>query len=1006
MTRWSALTIALLFGTIPVHAAREEDGKPLTKLEERAKFNPEAQGMDPATRLKGFELREELEKSSRFKAVSFRSVGPEIQSCRIVDIDVPADSPFTIVVAYASGGLWRTTTNGTSWEPLFDKQSAMTIGDIAVVDSKTIWVGTGENNSSRTSYSGTGIFKTHDGGATWKNMGLTDTHHIGRILVDPRNPDVVYVAAIGHLYTDNEERGVFKTTDGGTTWANVLGIDDRTGVIDLAQDPRNPDTLYAAAWERDRKAWNFLESGPGSGIYKTMDGGTSWKKLDGFPSDQYAGRIGLSIYPANPDIIYASVDNQRPRPESELPDEDTPSGELTPRRLRALTKDQFLAIDKSVLERFLKGNDFPDDLKAEDLLAQVKKGDVTLTDIIQYLGDANSDLFNAEIVGPEVYRSNDGGKSWARTHEIRVDQFSYTYGYYFGQIRVAPDNPDRIYLLGVPIIRSDDGGKTFRGIDGPGVHGDHHALWIDPAHPHHIALGTDGGLNLSWDGGKTWQKVNNAPVGQFTTVAVDMAEPYNIYGGLQDNGVMKGSSTYKPGKDPLESWTEVYGGDGGVVQVDPRDNVTVYTEYQFGGLARINTETHADTSIRPKHALKEPPLRFNWVSPILLSPHSSDIVYVGGNKLFRSLDRGDKWTAISADLTSNREQGDVPFGTITTLAESPKTFGLLYAGTDEGKVWGSRDGGYAWSDLSAGLAADRWVTRVVASAHAEGTIYATQNGYRNDDFAPYVWKSVDYGKTWSSIAAGLPPEPVNVIREDPKNKDLLYLGTDLGCFVSIDGGSHWEALAGNLPNAPVHDMVVHPREGDLVIGTHGRSVFVAHAAELQKLTPEIIAKDAHVFDMKEITAEREWGYGSHPWFKWSEELPKVTLAYWLKSGQPAVIAIKDDMGSVLRELQGTGETGMNYVDWDLTVDRTRAELAEKARKANEGKDRKRSAQEMRESPESAELTKALADPYAAKRPLYVSPGTYTIEIRAAGKTESTKLEVKPPKEGNEDHEED
>ena len=494
------------------------------------------------------------------------------------------------------------------------------------------------------------------------------------------------------------------------------------------------------------------------------------------------------------------IDNQTLRPESEQVDEEAPPGELTPRRLRVLSPEAFARLDDAVVTRFLRRYDFPKALKAAALKRDVKAGKIAVADLVAYLVDANRDLFERQVVGPEIYRSDDGGATWHRTHKDRLDKVYYSYGYYFGRISVDPTDPERIYFGGVPLLGSTDGGKTWTGLDERGVHVDHHVLFVDPRAPERLALGNDGGLNLSFDHGRTWTKVNNLPVGQFTTLALDDAKPYNIVGGLQDNGVMRGPSTYRPGKSDPAAWKSIYGGDGAAVAVDPKDASIVYAGYQFGFSARLNLKSGDRERIRPRPELsaekKEKALRYNWVTPLVVSPHSRDILYYGANRLYRSFDRGESWTALSDDLTSSPEQGDVPFGTITTIAESPKRFGVLYAGTDEGKVWGTRDGGLSWSDLSSGLAAGRWVTRVVASSFDEGTVYVTQSGYRDDEFTPYVFRSKDYGKTWESLAAGLPAEPVNTVREDPKAKHLLYVGTDMGVFVSLDAGKAWTAMAG------------------------------------------------------------------------------------------------------------------------------------------------------------------------------------------------------------------
>jgi photosystem II stability/assembly factor-like uncharacterized protein len=594
------------------------------------------------------------------------------------------------------------------------------------------------------------------------------------------------------------------------------------------------------------------------------------------------------------------------------------------------------------------------------------------------------------------------------------------------------------------MLGSADGGKTWKGLDERGVHVDHHVMFVDPRAPNRLALGNDGGLNLSFDRGETWTKVNNLPVGQLTTIALDDAKPYNIVGGLQDNGVMRGPSTYVPGKSDPSAWKAIYGGDGAAVAIDPKDPSIVYTGYQFGYSARLNLKTGERTRIRPRPELsaekKEKALRYNWVTPLVVSPHSREILYYGANRLYRSFDRGETWNAISDDLTEGLEQGDVPFGTITTVCESPKRFGLLYAGTDEGKVWITRDGGLNWADLSGGLAPGRWVTRVVASSFDEGTVYVSQSGYRDDEFTAHVFRSTDYGKTWESLAAGLPAEPVNTVREDPKAKNLLYVGTDMGVFVSLDSGKTWTAMAGGLPHVPVHDLQVHPREGDLVLATHGRSVYLTEAAPLRKLTPEVMGKAVFAFPIKDVPGDPSRGYGEHPWIKWPRQAVVARVPYWARAAGPVDIAIKDENGSVWRELSDTAQPGMNVLEYDLGVD---AKLADAAEAAARAKAREKEAREKAlaakgpkpapspspspapaaeeeedaERPEKTasssgkpmldpELERLLADPMRATRKRYLPAGNYTVEVRAGGATATSTLKVKPPKDGESDDEDE
>ncbi len=716
---------------------------------DRAEAEPNPVAPTPAAeRLAGVEARKALAERSLLQNVGFRSVGPTVMSGRVTDVDVSPADPATFYVAYASGGLWRTTSGGAAFEPLFDDQAAMTLGDIAVDwrdpegDGVTIWAGTGENNASRSSYAGTGVYKSTDGGRAWQHLGLAETHHTGRIVLHPDDPETAWVAAIGPLYSPGPDRGVYKTTDGGQTWRQTLFVNDDTGVIDLALDPADPEVLYAAAWERTRRAWDFAEAGPGSGIYKSTDGGATWTLLtvegSGFPTGAEVGRIGLAVYPGNPQTVFASLDNQSRRPEE--PDEDAPA--LTKEALRTIGRAAFLALAEDALNDYLDRNGFPLSYTAASLLEMVREGTLEPVALVEYLEDANQRLFETPVVGAEVYRSDDGGRTWRRTHEGYLDDLFFSYGYYFGEVRVAGDDPDRLYLLGVPILASSDGGATWESLSEDHVHADHHALFVNPNKPGHLVNGNDGGINISYDDGRSWFKANAPAVGQFYTVAVDAQEPYHIYGGLQDNGVWAGPSTHVPGEGWRASgdygWDWIMGGDGMQTAVDTRTNNTLYTGFQFGNYFRLERPApgaeYERTRITPSHDLGERPLRFNWQTPIHLSRHNQDILYLGSQKLHRSLDRGETWEALSGDLTRGGRPGDVPYGTLTSIDESPLRFGLLVVGSDDGLVHVTEDGGHAWRRVSDALPPHLWVSRVVASHHDAQRLYVALNGYRWDHF--------------------------------------------------------------------------------------------------------------------------------------------------------------------------------------------------------------------------------------------------------------------------------
>jgi len=805
-----------------------------------------------AERLKVTEQRKALESKSVLNEIKFRNIGPTIMSGRVVDIDANPEDPTEFYVAYATGGLWHTTNNGQSFTPIMDNLDLLFIGDIAVnwtSAPRTIWVGTGEVNSSRSSYAGMGIYRSADNGKSWEYLGLPESHHIGKIQLHPTDNNIVWVAALGHLYSANKERGVYKTTDGGKTWKQTLLVDDNTGCVDLDINPSNPKEIYAAMWYRVRRAWKFEESGSSSGIYKSNDGGDTWKLVSpagsGFMTGDKIGRIGITVYPKNPNIVYAVVDNNTPKPAVVNKNDSTYKKE----EFKNITKERFAQMSSKWLDTFLRANRFPRKYNAivvKELVAADKIKPTALWDFL----DSDDGFQNTGIAGCEVYRSDDAGLSWKKTNEKPIGIFN-TYGYYFAKIYTSHYNPDKVFILGFYAEVSTDGGKTFKTMDKGNVHADHHALWVNPKRDSHVINGNDGGANITYDDGANWFKANTPPLGQYYAVTTDDAKPYNVYGGMQDNGSWWGPSNHKEDIGWIDNGQYAYkminGGDGMQAQVDTRDNATVYSGSQFGVYGRYNKDRRgAQKSIRPQHELGYKPLRFNWQTPILLSKHNQDILYYGSNRLYRSLNKGDTMIAMSNDLTNGRVSGNVPYGTLTTISESPLRFGLIYTGTDDGNIHRSFDGGYSWEQLNQTTTAapvkkgtkppatntklntnQLWVSRVTASQYKEAKVYASLNGYRFDHFAPYLYVSEDHGNSWKPIGKDLPNEPINVVKEDPKDENILYVGTDGGLYVSFDAGNSFMLWNGGLPKSvPVHDIAIQQRDNELVLGTHGRSLYV------------------------------------------------------------------------------------------------------------------------------------------------------------------------------------
>lgn len=842
---------------------------------------------------------------------------------RIDEVICPRQQPNTIYVASATGGVWKSTDAGTTWRAIFDSEPVSSIGAIAVApsDPSIVWVGTGEANNRQTSSWGDGVYKSTDGGLTWTHMGLPDSYQISRIVIDPSNSQVVYVAVLGNLWDAGGERGLYKTEDGGKSWQRVLHVDDNTGIADVEMDPHSPRTLFAAAYERRRTVYGFNGGGPSSALYKSTDGGASWQKLHrGLPYENggETGRIGVSIYPRNPQIVYARVEYAS-------------------------------------------------------------------------AGTAND--------RGGVYRSTDGGLTWEKRSSLDPRPS------YFPQILVDPNNYLRVWLPGGGLAHSDDGGKTFepdpskQGLQT--IHADFHTVWIDPDDSNYMIAGSDGGVYTSHNAGDTWDYINTIPVGQVYAVATDTEIPYHICGGFQDNGSWCGPSlTRNPLGITNEDWYRVMDGDGFHAVPDPTDANLVFVDAQNGKLIRLNRRTNEWALIRPLEPdLDSPPYRWQWNSPLVATAQGH--LYVAANVVFRSTDAGNSWTRISPNLTANadptklpilgempskkmieRDYGAGTYPCITSLAVSPLDEQVIWAGTEDGNLQVTRDGGKNWTNVAgaAGLPKSVYVSSVAASHFAQGTVYATFDGHRNGDFGIYVFRSEDYGKSWQRIVNGLPDDrgTAQVIREDPTNPQLLFLGTEFALYASFDRGENWIRLQSNFPSVIVDDIAIEPRFHDLIVATHGRAFWVLDDIEpLEELTPAVLNSDVHLFGMR---TAYEWklfdhsnGYTGDQLFKAENPPYGAIINYYLRQplakGQHVLITVTDASGKQIQQFNGSEEAGLNRINWDLRYPTLVKPTADQLGAEYEGFF------------------------YNAVQGPFVPPGTYRVQVSVSGEKSSTTVQV-------------
>jgi photosystem II stability/assembly factor-like uncharacterized protein len=948
---------ALFVGTLAVHAQKPNSTQTSTAPPEVKvqAMSAQTQATPPAPSPSPTPTPINWSEDPMLKRFVFRGIGPASMGGRIDDIAGVDGNPYIYYVGFATGGVWKTTNNGTTFQPIFDTYSRGSIGDIAIAPSNPdiVWVGTGEANNRQSSSFGDGIYKSTDAGKTFTRMGLEDSQTIARIVIDPKDPNTLYVAVLGHLFGPNKERGVYKTTDGGKTWNNVKFIDEDTGFTDLVMDPSDSRTLYAASYQRRRTSWGFNGGGPGSGIWKTTDAGKTWTKLqgNGLP-EGLLGRIGIDVSRSNPNVVYAQMEvgssagtgGDEPAVGGGQPGA-TPSPSPSARAAPAASPA------------------------------------------------ASPTPIPLDPKKPGVWRSDDKGKTW---HIVSNEN---NRPMYYSQIRVDPSNPENVFVGGLNFSRSTDGGKKFTSLQ-PGIaHSDHHAIWIDPKNGKHILIGNDGGLDATYDQGDTWEFINTIPAAQFYAVAADMRKP---------------SQTRSPAGITNADWFRTGGGDGFYSQADPTDPNILYSESQNGAMSRIDLRTGRSQSIRPRTALRRggggrgqggaggggagrggdapaanasatdpqaaiaaiiaaggfgggvganfatsnvvpapaenDQYRFYWNTPLVISPHNPRLLYAGANRLFKSLDRGDTWTS-TIDLTkhidrntlsimgvsgkdpmASKNDGYTSYGYVVTVAESPIVPGILWVGTDDGNVQVSRDSGATWTNVAKhvpGIGETYHIARVEPSHYDAGTCYLAVDGHRSDDLKPYAFVTRDYGASWTSVVGNLPAiGNVNVIREDPRNKDLLYAGTEFGLFISLNGGKEWKQFMSGMPRIRVDDILVHPRDNDLIIGTHGRGIYILDdVGALQQLTTKVMDADAFLFDVRPGT---QWFNdvrlsrytGGAKLYRGNNPQPGTAISYYLKSvpSGDVKITITDYTGKVIRTIAGTKEAGLNRMQWNLRGD--------------------------------------------------------------------------------------
>ncbi|HEY6248566.1 MAG TPA: glycosyl hydrolase [Candidatus Angelobacter sp.] len=794
--------------------------------------------------------------SDTFGGYEARSIGPAVMGGRIADIDAVTDKRLTIYVGSAGGGLWKSNDGGITFKPIFDKQPSLSIGSVKIDpnDPKTIWVGTGESWTRNSVSIGTGLYRSKDGGDSWQKMGLENTERIARIVINPKDSNTVYVCAPGHLWNSHPDRGVFKTTDGGKTWSKILYVDDNTGCSDLSMDLENPQVLFAGMWQFRRKPYSFESGGPKSALYKSTDGGATWKQLkNGLPAGTL-GRIAVAIAPSKHNVVYALV----------------------------------------------------------------------------------------EAKHTALYRSDDSGETWA---EKNSDSNTVGRPFYFARIVVDPSNPDRVYKPGFVLTVSDDGGRsfagTFGGFTGGGPHSDFHAVWVNPKNTDEVIIGTDGGVYQSEDRGSHWRYLSVLPVSQFYHVTYDMAQPYNVYGGLQDNGTWMGPSQY-PGGIHNWDWHDIGFGDGMWVQVDPKDQDVVYVEYQGAKISRFRKSILERKDIRPLPRPGEPEFRFNWNSPIHIG--ASGALYLGGQFLFRSTNQGESWDRISPDLTTKNpewlkqeESGGVTidnsdaekYETIYTISESPKDSKVIWAGTDDGNLQLTRDGGKTWTNLVkniSNLPPNTWVSSIEASHFDAATAYATFDGHMSGDMKAYVYKTADYGKSWQQLSGAGIDGYAHVVRQDLVDANLLFVGTELGLFLSLDGGAHWAQFTGNLPNVAVRDVVVQPRDGDLLIATHGRGIYILDdLTPIRKMTPDVLDADAAFLEARPsiipIPASEQRFDGDAD-FTGRSPGESAAIVYYQQKRHiigDLKFEIYNQKGDLISTISGNKRKGLNRLEWPMRL---------------------------------------------------------------------------------------